>query len=163
MPEPRWRSGIPDLGSKGEGWVALQISLFAAVLATAVWAPGWPRSWRASLVAGVILLLAGAVLVFAGARSLGSALTPLPYPREGATLRDDGVYRAVRHPIYGGLMLLSLGVSLCSSPWALMPAALLVLVLVGKTTREEHWLTRWFPEYAAYRGRVPHRFLPFTW
>ena len=63
----------------------------------------------------------------------------------------------------GGLMLISLGVSLCSSPWALVPAALLVLVLVGKSTREERWLTERFPEYAAYRERVSNRFLPFVW
>ncbi len=155
---------ISDLCRRGEGWVALQVSLFAAVLATAVWGTGWARSWRApSLVAGVILLLAGAALVLAGARSLGSALTPLPYPREDATLRDDGVYGSVRHPIYGGLMLISLGVSLCSSPLALVPAALLVLVLVGKSRREERWLTDRFRAYVPYRERVPHRFLPIVW
>ncbi len=165
MPKPPlFHFRLPDLGRKGEGWVALQVSLFAAVLATAVWAPGWPRSWKSpSLVVGVIFLLAGAALLFAGARSLGSALTPLPYPREGATLRGGGVYGSVRHPIYGGLMLISLGVSLCSSIWALVPGPLLVLVLVGKSRREERWLTERCPAYVPYRERMPHRFLPFVW
>ena len=115
------------------------------------------------MIVGIVVLLAGAGLILVGARSLGPALTPLPRPREAAPLRDGGVYRFVRHPIYGGLLLIALGLSLCSSPWTLAPTALLTLLLMGKSAREERWLTERYPEYPAYRERVPHRFLPFVW
>lgn len=155
---------LPALGPRGEGWVALQGSLLLVVVATAVFGADWPRPWKSQLlVVGVVVLVAGAVLALAGARSLGPALTPLPRPREEAPFRDGGVYRFVRHPIYGGLLLIALGLSLSSSPWTLAPTALLALLLAGKSAREESWLTERYPEYPAYRERVPNRFLPFVW
>ncbi len=114
-------------------------------------------------IAGAAVLLIGLGLMVGGARSLGSALTPLPRPRETGSLRDDGVYGFVRHPIYGGLMLITLGVALGGSPWALPAVGVLVLVLVGKSLREERWLVERYPEYATYRERTRRRFLPFIW
>lgn len=155
---------LPDLGSRGEGWVGLQVALLLAVASVAVVGPSWSRTWKLPLlVVGAVVMLAGAGLILVGARSLGTALTPLPHPREAAALRDGGVYRFVRHPIYGGLLLIALGLSLCSSPWTLAPTALLTLLLVGKSAREECWLTERYPGYPAYRESVPHRFLPFVW
>lgn len=144
--------------------MGLQVALLPAVVSVAVVGPNWSRAWKLPLmIVGIVVLLAGAVLILVGARSLGTALTPLPHPREVAALRDGGVYRFVRHPIYGGLLLIALGLSLCSSPWTLAPTALLALLLMGKSAREERWLTERYPEYPAYRERVPHRFLPFMW
>lgn len=155
---------LPDFGPRGEGWVALQIALLLAVVFSGVIGSDYSPSWRFPLViVGIVVLLAGAGLLLAGARFLGTSLTPLPRPREDATLREEGIYRFVRHPIYGGVILLALGVSLLSSPWALVPAALLVLVLVGKSVREERWLIERYPDYPEYRERVPRRFLPFVW
>lgn len=155
---------FPDLGTRGEGWVAMQAILLLGVAGVSFLGSGWPGAWRSPLrVAGSAALVAGAGLVVIGARSLGTALTPLPRPRNAATLREGGIYRFVRHPIYGGLVVLVLGVSLLSSPWALVPSALLALVLVGKSVREERWLVERYPGYTAYRERVRRRFLPFVW
>jgi protein-S-isoprenylcysteine O-methyltransferase Ste14 len=41
-------------------------------------------------------------MVVVGSRHLGPSLTPFPAPLPGASLRQDGLYRVVRHPIYGG-------------------------------------------------------------
>ena len=157
-------SRLPDLGSRGEGWVALQLVLFAAVLGAGWRGPPWPSEIRTLItVAGLAGVLAGAVLSLAGSRALGSALTPLPRPRDDAAFREVGVYAFVRHPIYGGVLLLALGVSLLSSPLALIPTALLVLLFEGKRRREEAWLVEHYPEYGSYRSRVRRRFWPFLW
>ena len=60
-------------------------------------------------------------------------------------------------------MLITLGVALRGSPWALLPLGLLVFVLLGKSVREERWLVDRYPAYVAYRERVRRRFLPFIW
>src|SRR5204863_102855 len=71
-----------------------------------------------------------AVLVLAFARlTLARAMTVFPRPREHAALAERGVYRLVRHPIYGGLIVMAFGVSLVESPLALIPAALLAVVV----------------------------------
>jgi hypothetical protein len=107
--------------------------------------------------------LAGAYLFAAGAGGLGRQLTPFPKPVERASLRRDGAFGLVRHPIYGGVLMLALAWSLLSSPVALVPWAGASLFLDAKRRREEAWLSDVNPEYEAYRREVRHSFMPFVW
>jgi protein-S-isoprenylcysteine O-methyltransferase Ste14 len=142
----------------------LQFVLLLGVAVAGLAGPAWPQGVRpVARVTGLGTLVVGVVLVVSGSAALGSALTPLPWPREGASFRDDGVYRLARHPIYGGVLLIALGGALLSSALALVPVALLGLPFEGKSMREEAWLTERYPGYAAYRDRVRRRFLPFVW
>ena len=158
------RRELPSLGARGEGWVALQALLLLAVGACGLLGPSWPEGstpWRiaGAIVAGVAAL----VLVVGGFHGLGSQLTPFPKPVEGGELRQGGVYGLVRHPIYGGVILLSVAWSLALSPLALVPSALLGLLFEGKRRREEAWLVERHPSYEDYRGRVRRHFIPFLW
>ena len=69
----------------------------------------------------------------------------------------------MRHPVYGGAILLGLGWSLADAPLGLIPTALLVLLFDLKARREEAWLSERFPRYAAYRARTPRRFVPWLY
>jgi protein-S-isoprenylcysteine O-methyltransferase Ste14 len=155
---------VPSLGSRGEGWVVLQsIALLTAGVAGLA-GPPWPVRWElARRVGGLALAMAGGALGIAGIRHLGDALTPYPRPADGAGLRESGVFRLVRHPIYGGLLLVSLGWASLTSPLALVPAASLAAIFEAKRRREEAWLTDRHPGYAAYARRVRRRFVPFVW
>jgi protein-S-isoprenylcysteine O-methyltransferase Ste14 len=55
---------------------------------------------------------------------------------------------------------MALGASLVESPLALIPAALLAVVVDFKARLEEAWLVERQPGYAAYRERTPRRFVP---
>ena len=141
--------------------VVAQFALLAAAGLAPVWGPGWPQPGAVvRWVAAVAALLAGLALTIGGIAALGRSLTPLPDPRPGAELVSGGVYERVRHPIYGGLMLLAFGWSLLVSPAALVPAALLSLVLWQKSRLEERRLAERFPAYVDYRRRTPLRFVP---
>jgi protein-S-isoprenylcysteine O-methyltransferase Ste14 len=98
-----------------------------------------------------------------GDRNAGRSGSPFPKPPATSKLKDSGVYALVRHPIYGGILLLSLAWSLVGSPWALVPTGALAIVLVLKSRLEERWLTDRHPAYADYQQRVPHRFVPYLW
>ena len=138
-----------------------QLALGALVVGAGLAGPAWPSSISSiAEIAGVVLSAAGAILFLAGIRALGPSLTPFPAPKDGATLRDGGVYRLVRHPIYGGVLLASAGWSLLTSPLALVPSALLAIFLDLKARREETWLLDRYPGYEAYRRRVRWRFVP---
>jgi protein-S-isoprenylcysteine O-methyltransferase Ste14 len=106
--------------------------------------------------------MAGGMLLAArGLRDLHDALTPLPYPRDDAELVETGVYGLVRHPIYGGLVLASIGWGLLTaSPVALGAAVVLLGFFELKSRREEAWLERRFSAYAAYRART-RRLIPW--
>jgi protein-S-isoprenylcysteine O-methyltransferase Ste14 len=144
--------------------VALQVLLFLAIVVTSVVGTPWPDPIRLALrLAGGTLIGAGLVLGAAGSRHLGSSLTPFPRPLAGGALREDGAYHLVRHPIYGGILLVAFGAALWSSPWALIPTLLLVGLFDRKRRREEIWLSEAYPGYDGYRDRVPHVFWPGVW
>ncbi len=158
------RRDLPSLGPRGEGWVALQVGLIGLALLAGRKGPRWPRVTRGPRVAAAIpLLLAGAALMAAGLRGLSGQITPFPRPQGGGSLKREGAYRHVRHPMYGGALLLVWAWALVSSPFACIPAALAIPFLEAKRHREEAWLAEQHAEYGEYRREVPRRFIPFVW
>jgi protein-S-isoprenylcysteine O-methyltransferase Ste14 len=155
---------LPEMGPRGEGWAALQVALMVAVAAAGMRGWRWPAFTRGvRLLAAGPAAIAGAYLLAAGIGGLGKQLTPFPKPVEQASLRRDGAYGLVRHPMYGGGLLLALAWALVSSPTALAPWAVTALFLDFKRRREEAWLSEEQPEYEAYKQEVPHSFVPFVW
>lgn len=155
-------SNLPSLGPRGEGWVAIQFALLAAIGAAALAGPSWGESARsATTVAGLVLAIVGLGMAALGLRDLGSNLTPMPYPRDTARLVDTGIYSRVRHPIYGGIVVGGLGWALATaSVVALLLSAVLLGFFVLKSRREEAWLASRFPEYPTYRRRT-RALIPF--
>jgi protein-S-isoprenylcysteine O-methyltransferase Ste14 len=158
---PRWK------GSRGEWYVVAQVALMALVF----FGPrtlGGPatRSFplpHAGRFVGGILMAAGGIMLAAAIARMGRGLTPLPYPRAGATLVQTGPFALVRHPMYSGGLLLALG-------WALVVRGLLTLAYVVvlfvfmdmKSRLEERWLAEKFHEYETYRRRV-RKLIPFVY
>jgi len=154
------RESAPVAG-RGIGWVVGQLALGALVAVAGVTGPSWSTSiGGVALLAGAVLAGVGVVLFLAGIRALGGSLTPFPAPKDDASLKEGGVYRLVRHPIYGGILLVAVGWSLLTSPVALLPSAMLALLLDRKSRREEAWLLDRYAGYQDYRRRVRWRFVP---
>lgn len=64
-----------------------------------------------TLTLGALLGAAGVACIL-GSERLGSNLSPFPKTREGGRLVQDGVFALVRHPIYTGFIIFTLGWSL---------------------------------------------------
>lgn len=110
---------------------------------------------------GLVLAVIGAVLGGAASAAAGSDLTVHPDPKPNSALRDAGVYGVVRHPMYGGLLLLVLGTALAvGSMYGVVGWLALTALVMVKLDYEERRLRIRFPAYAAYRRRVPHRLIP---
>ncbi len=165
MPDtsPRSRLPFPTLGPHGEGWVILQVILIGVIVAAGIWGPAWPPAspWRQ--LAGVAVGALGVALLLAGVLGLGRQLTPLPRPVAGGALRDRGAYGLVRHPMYGGALLMVLSWALFTSPLALLPFAVTAVFLEAKRRMEEAWLAQHHPGYTEYQRRVRRRLIPFVW
>ena len=158
---------MPAMGERGEGWVAIQVVLFAWIAGAGFLLPGALAGGLrvAAILAGILLIAAGGVLAQSAILALQRhrALTALPYPREDARLVEAGAYRLVRHPIYGGLILGALGWSIARMSAAALAGALVLLAFFDlKRRREEAWLVDRFPAYAAYQART-RRLIPWVY
>ena len=159
--QPWWR------GRRGEWYVVVQFAVLVAMVLgprTLAGLPPWPeRLINVSSIAGTVLLGLGGLVSLLAVVNLGSNLTPLPHPKDGATLVVGGMYRFVRHPIYFGVILMTSGFALAVHGWlTLAEAAALAVFFDIKSRREEIWLAEHFPAYAAYRQRV-RKLIPFIY
>ena len=152
---------------RGEWYVVAQIALIAVLL----FAPrldgrmrnpssAWPGF---TLVIGGVFLAIGAGIAILGSVALGRNLSPYPKPKENTRLVESGIYSIVRHPIYSGIILFSLGWGLVwSSLAALIAATVLFWFFDLKSRREERWLETKFSNYASYKKSVK-KLIPFIY
>jgi 2-amino-4-hydroxy-6-hydroxymethyldihydropteridine diphosphokinase len=147
--------------ARGGWWVVAQGVVLAASLLALADDPGSPAAWMAWL--GVAVAGAGALQAILGLRHLGTNLTAYPQPLETARLVARGVYRLVRHPIYGGIVLMMVGAGLFRAS-----AAALVIGVVGgmffwfKARFEERMLRCHYPGYTDYATQVTRRLIPWV-
>lgn len=83
---------------------------------------------------------------------------------EGQRVISSGPYRFVRHPLYAASLLLFLATPVAlGSPWALLAAVPLCLVIVLRLQDEERVLSTQLAGYDEYRRKVRHRLIPLVW
>jgi protein-S-isoprenylcysteine O-methyltransferase Ste14 len=158
-PQPAFFSG--GFITRGGWWVLAQLPFMLLVLVVPLrYGAGHVTPTEPVQMAGVALTVLGASLILWGFVSLGDALTPFPRPLEQATMHRQGAYRVVRHPIYAGVLLGSLGWAL----WWISGYGGLCVLLLGvffdrKAAYEETWLREKYQDYADYQAKVK-KFIP---
>ena len=109
---------------------------------------------------GVALFLAGGALRIWPVFVLGHRFSGLVAIQPGHTLVTTGIYGAIRHPSYLGLLVNALGWALAfRSGVGLLLTALIVPPLLARIGAEERLLSSEFgQEYDAYRSRTSRLF-----
>jgi protein-S-isoprenylcysteine O-methyltransferase Ste14 len=75
----------------------------------------------------------------------------LPHPRDDGQLVQTGIYGLVRHPLYSGVISLTLAYAGWQMSWVHLAGSIgLLLFFNAKASKEEVWLTTKFPEYTSY-------------
>lgn len=111
-------------------------------------------------ILGLVFIALGLAIILYSFFALGKSLTASPVPKEDGKLVTGGLYARVRHPIYFGLLLASIGVVLDAGPWPQFAIVLLLYVLLNiKASYEEQLLAKRYPDYKAYANKTP-RFFP---
>ena len=121
----------------------------------------WSPATKARVGSIGTVLLAAAIWLFERShRDLGSNWSPSLEITAQQTLVTQGVYRAIRHPMYASAWLLSLAQALLMQNWIAGPAGLagfLPLYLV-RVPREEHMMLEHFGDdyraYCTHTGRI---------
>ena len=144
------------------GWV-LPLVLAAAVLAARglgghLWAPS---PVVGALLAAIVAM--GLVFTLWARAALGGNWSAGVVLKEGHTLVRSGPYAIVRHPIYTGLLAMTLGTGLyAGSMFGLVLVGAVAVVLCVRSFREDELMAATFPdEYPGYRRRV-RAFIPYV-
>lgn len=109
------------------------------------------------LTIGIALIALGAWLIAGALRGFRAASTSVVPVRPTTALVLDGPYRYTRNPMYLGMLLVSVGITLAAN--AVWPLALLpfVVAIMNREVivREEKYLSRKFGgEYEVYKRRT---------
>ena len=77
---------------------------------------------------------------------------------------STGVYGFVRHPLYLGCLLMTLGAPLLlGSLYGFIAGFIGVIVVVGRIIGEENMLVNELEGYKEYKKKVKYRLVPFVW
>ncbi|MCL1595229.1 MAG: isoprenylcysteine carboxylmethyltransferase family protein [Actinomycetia bacterium] len=150
---------------RGIGWVLAQGALFVFFFIAVLFGdsvsevPGLVLVWTV----GVIIAVGGAALSAWSVLLHGSRLSPFPFPVEGMQVIDTGPYRYMRHPMYSGIVLFTLGVGLAyGKPSVLLSSLTFLVFFVAKSGHEEDMMIKYMDGYREYRSSVPWRIIPFV-
>jgi protein-S-isoprenylcysteine O-methyltransferase Ste14 len=134
-------------------------------LAVATWLLALPRlpGWLGTrfiphlpaLEAGAAILVAAGLAFAVWARlELGGNWSGIVALKRGHTIVRSGPYRWIRHPIYSGLLLATVGTAVARGEWRGPVAVLIIILALARKIRiEERFLGEAFGrEYADYRA-----------
>jgi protein-S-isoprenylcysteine O-methyltransferase Ste14 len=83
---------------------------------------------------------------------------------ENQRVISTGPYALVRHPMYAGALILTLGVPLAlGSWWGLIMLIPGVAGIIMRLLDEERFLSRNLAGYTEYKNKVRYRLIPFVW
>ena len=152
--------GYVDHMTTGTKWVVAQAVVLALIAMAVIWLGG--EATLPTTIVAILLFIAGQGMAIAAALQMRQYISVHPAPAPGASLLQNGIYRLVRHPMYGGVMLMAAAIAVFDvNPAALVLTGLLAAVFHGKSRYEESLLAATFPGYADYRARVTRRFIPW--
>jgi protein-S-isoprenylcysteine O-methyltransferase Ste14 len=124
---------------------------------------GWSSVSASVSVLGDALIALGFLFIFFVFRenSYGASTIQIA---EGQTVISTGPYALVRHPMYAGALVMSVGIPLAlGSWWGLFVLLLLLPVLIWRLLDEERFLRQNLPGYTEYQTKVKYRLVPFIW
>jgi protein-S-isoprenylcysteine O-methyltransferase Ste14 len=124
---------------------------------------GWSSVPASVSVLGDALIALGFLFIFFVFRenSYGASTIQIA---EGQTVISTGPYALVRHPMYAGALVMSVGIPLAlDSWWGLFVLFLLLPVLIWRLLDEERFLRQNLPGYTEYQTKVKYRLVPFIW
>ena len=126
------------------------------------WSPVFPL-WVIILGIGLMVLAYGVTTWAMAVNRFFSSVVRIQKDR-GHQVISEGPYSIVRHPGYSVTMLAYFGmVMLLGSLWTLIPAILVNIGYVVRTSLEDRTLQKELPGYQEYSARTRYRLFPGIW
>lgn len=144
----------------GSKWVLAQFVVLVLIAIVVAFLGG--EATAPTTILAILLFVAGQGMAIAAALQMRQYISAHPAPVPGASLLQGGIYKLVRHPMYGGVILMAGAIAVFDvNPVAVVLTAVLAAVFHGKSRYEESLLAAAFLGYEDYRERVTRRFIPW--
>lgn len=115
------------------------------------------------VIAANVIVLLGFLFIFLVFKENNYASSIIQVEQEQPVI-TTGPYAVVRHPMYTGILLISLFTPLAlGSYWAFLFFVLAIPINVFRIRKEEALLQRDLPGYADYCRQTSYRLVPFIW
>jgi protein-S-isoprenylcysteine O-methyltransferase Ste14 len=123
-----------------------------------------PLSFSAEIIGWMLIGLAGGLILWTASVNTFLSRQVRIQEERGHYAVTSGPYRWVRHPMYAGLIIFIFCVPLLlGSGLAMIPAALIGILIVIRTSLEDKTLQAELPGYKEYVQKVHYRLLPGIW
>jgi protein-S-isoprenylcysteine O-methyltransferase Ste14 len=121
-------------------------------------------SWSIS-IAGVCIMVIGQLIFLKARRQNNFFSSVVRIQKErGHTVCNTGIYKAVRHPGYSGMILSMTSIPFITvSLWSCIPLLIAIMLLVIRTILEDKTLHNELTGYADYSTKTPYKLIPFIW
>lgn len=111
---------------------------------------------------GLAAMIIGSIMMVNGFFDLGASFSGGVTPLDKGKLVTSGYYAIVRHPMYGGVILILFGWSIFWGTWlGLLLSFLSIFLFDVKANQEEKMLREKYSEYADYQARVNKKLIPY--
>jgi protein-S-isoprenylcysteine O-methyltransferase Ste14 len=145
-------------------WAVIILSNAAAITAASI-IPAAIYPGHFVSYTGLVLMVAGILCRLYAIRSLGKMFTVDVTIRQGHVLKNDGIYKYLRHPSYSGAFITFIGFGLSLNNWVSLPVEIIPIALAfGRRIRvEEAALTEAFgTSYREYK-KSTYALIPFVY
>jgi protein-S-isoprenylcysteine O-methyltransferase Ste14 len=140
------------------------VALLATLVVSALdWRLGWSTVPVWAIVLGDVLVAGGLYLTLVVLQQNSFAASTIE-TMQGQSVISTGLYGLVRHPMYFGALVMTIGVPLAlGSYWGLLIVLVVIPVLALRIGDEEQMLVGELAGYADYRQKVRFRLVPGLW
>lgn len=147
------------LAFKDLTFVTIQLLLIVAYLLPFTFGSFFIISVVKYLFLGFSIL--GFLIIILALTQLDKNLTPFPTPKQNCTLINTGLYQYIRHPIYTGIIICTIGFGVYNqNVWRIIIGVVLWILFYFKSIYEEKMLIKKFRQYVDYKKNTG-RFFPF--
>jgi len=127
-------------GKRGEIWLVFELTAVFCILLGDTGIAILPFSRQIVFMTALASTCSGVALIVSSLKYMGNGVSLLNAPATDQ-LQTDGPYEFLRHPMYGGIVLTSFGVSvLTNSVSRLLATVVLALILDQRASGEERLL-----------------------
>jgi protein-S-isoprenylcysteine O-methyltransferase Ste14 len=144
-------------------WIVISGSIFGGIFISKMYP--YQGNYPILIYSGIIIMILGFIIRWTAIGQLGKAFTVDVSISKTHKIKDDGLYKTIRHPSYLGMVLIFLGLSLLFGSWyaiLVVNVPTFIALSIRIKVEEELLISAFGEEYTNYKKRTK-RLIPMIY